>query len=105
MIPGMGKRIREARDAKNLTQTELANALGVQRQTVSNMERERSDPSATILKQMCLVTERSGDFFLGLQMVVKESIGIQEKETNKEDACSCPAEGRHPHNPLPLGVP
>ena len=91
MIPGMGQRIRTARTAVHLTQEKLAYVIGVKRQTVSNMERGRSDPSATLLKQLCLVTERSADYFLGLQTVVKESIGI--KDTNTEDRCRRPGAG------------
>ena len=41
----MKNRLRELREAKGLTQEELAKALGVTRQTVIAIEKGRYDPS------------------------------------------------------------
>ena len=44
-----GERIRRGREAKALTQEELAEALGVSRQAVSKWERGEADPSTANL--------------------------------------------------------
>lgn len=47
--PLVPKRIREARLARGLTATELANAVGVSRQAISKYELGSSEPSITVL--------------------------------------------------------
>lgn len=49
---GIGKRIKEARNALNLTQEELANLLGVTKGAVANYENETSHPKEPIMYKM-----------------------------------------------------
>jgi putative transcriptional regulator len=41
----MRNSVRELRDSKNLSQADLAKALGVSRQTINSIENERYTPS------------------------------------------------------------
>jgi transcriptional regulator with XRE-family HTH domain len=49
---GIGKRIREAREAKGLTQKQLADMLGVTASAVTNYENETSHPKEPILYRL-----------------------------------------------------
>ena len=46
---GIGKRIKEARNALNMTQEELAKLLGVTKGSVANYENETSHPKEPIM--------------------------------------------------------
>jgi len=46
---GIGKRIKEARKAKGMTQTELANELNITKGAIANYENETSHPKEEIL--------------------------------------------------------
>jgi putative transcriptional regulator len=45
MAPTIRNRVRELRSARGLTQEELAQAVGVSRQSINSIERERYVPS------------------------------------------------------------
>lgn len=49
---GIGKRIKEARKAINMTQEELANVLGITKSAIANYENETSHPKEPILYKM-----------------------------------------------------
>ncbi|WP_281550200.1 XRE family transcriptional regulator [Murimonas intestini] len=49
---GIGKRIKEARNALNLTQEELANILGITKGAVANYENETSHPKEPIMYKL-----------------------------------------------------
>ena len=49
---GIGKRIKEARNALNMTQEELAKLLGVTKGAVANYENETSHPKEPIMYKM-----------------------------------------------------
>lgn len=49
---GIGKRIKEAREAKGLTQAELANIVGVTPSAITNYENETSHPKEPILYKL-----------------------------------------------------
>ena len=53
----IGKNIRSLREAKNLTQDQLAEKLYVTRQTVSNYETGRSRPDIDMLMKMAEVLD------------------------------------------------
>ena len=67
----VAKRIREARIGKNMTQMNLADAMGVSYQAVSNWERGNSMPDISKLEDLCAV--------LGIS--VTELLGMDQKET------------------------
>ena len=49
---GIGKRIKEARDAKHWTQKELAEQIGVTPSAITNYENETSHPKEEILYRL-----------------------------------------------------
>ena len=63
----VAKRIREARIARNMTQTNLADAMGVSYQAVSNWERGNSMPDISKLEDLCGVLQISVEQLLGME--------------------------------------
>ena len=51
-VPGLGSRLRQAREFAEYTQQEIADLLGVVRETVSYWENERRLPSAVQLARL-----------------------------------------------------
>ena len=67
----IGKVIKEARIARNMTQMNLADAMGVSYQAVSNWERGNSMPDISKLEELCQV----------LNITVNDLLGILEPPT------------------------
>ncbi len=63
-IGGIGSRIAQASESKNLTQEALASKLGVTRQTVTNWTNGKSEPSLFLLKKIKDVCGVTYDFLL-----------------------------------------
>lgn len=62
----LGRRIRQAREDANLTQRELADAIGLQdAQSVSNYERGVTEVSTRRLRRIAEATKKPLPFFLG----------------------------------------
>ena len=62
----LGDRIKELRNAQNLTQVQLADKLGVSKQTVSNWENGNIPPSIDMLLVLTNYFHCTADFLLGL---------------------------------------
>ncbi len=67
----IAKKIKEARIAKNMTQMNLADAMGVSYQAVSNWERGNSMPDISKLEDLCNA----------LDISIGELLGIETKAT------------------------
>ena len=67
----IAKKIRESRIAQNMTQMQLADAMGVSYQAVSNWERGNSMPDISKLEDLCDA----------LQISVAELLGVEHRET------------------------
>lgn len=67
----VAKKIKEARIAKNMTQMNLADAMGVSYQAVSNWERGNSMPDISKLEDLCSV----------LDISIAQLLGMENKET------------------------
>jgi len=83
----VGKTIRQARMAKNMTQMDLADAMQVSYQAVSNWERGNSMPDISKLEDLCRVLDLSLDDLLGAQKKEKatvEKVLAQEPLTVEE---------------------
>lgn len=65
----LNQRIRILRQARGLSQVELAKILGVTKQSVSNWENDNIQPSIEMLKRMVQVFSVSTDYILGLEDV------------------------------------
>lgn len=61
-----GERLRELRENKKLTQTQLAEKLGLNQQDISRYETEQIDLSTDLLITFCKFFEVSADYLLGL---------------------------------------
>lgn len=59
---GIGKRIKEARKQKGLTQTELANLIGVTPSAITNYENETSHPKEPVLYKLFEALECDANF-------------------------------------------
>lgn len=74
-------RIKELRESKNLTQTELARHLGITRSSVNAWEMGVSVPSTTYLVELARLFNISTDYLLGLSTNNTIDIsGLSEKE-------------------------
>lgn len=61
-----GKRIRESRIDKGLTQTQLAQLISTTQSTIGKYEREELKPNVDAIINLCHVLEISADYLLGL---------------------------------------
>ena len=62
-----GKRLRELRKWAKLSQTELANATGLNKNTISKYELNLAEPTASTLIIFSKFFEESTDYLLGLK--------------------------------------
>ncbi len=77
-------RVREFRAARNLTQAQLAEAVGVTRQTVISLEKSRLNPSILLgLKIARVLDQPVGDVFL---LAVKDVLPEDEDPTDHPNA-------------------
>lgn len=60
------KRIKLLREANKLSQVELADKIGVKKQTISNWENDNILPSIDMLIKVCKFFNVSSDYMLGL---------------------------------------
>ncbi len=75
----IGKRIAELRKQKNLTQPELADAMGVSFQAVSNWERGNSMPDISKLSDLAEILGTTVDDLLGKKNPVVEKLAKNEE--------------------------
>lgn len=80
----VAKRIKEARMARNMTQMNLADAMGVSYQAVSNWERGNSMPDISKMEELCRVLDLNVGELLGMES--RETRAV-EKMLKEEDAC------------------
>ena len=61
----LGKRIRDQREKRRLTQAQLANSLHISAQAVSKWERGENAPDITMLQPLSVLLDRSIEWILG----------------------------------------
>lgn len=82
----IGKKLKEARNKKNLTQEEVAQKLFVTRQTVSRWEQEKTVPNIYVLKELSMLYNISlDDLFIAEAEVVLSSSTEKKSEEKKEE--------------------
>lgn len=59
------KRLRERREAKNLTQQELGEKVGVKKATISGWEAGRSIPSLNVVNELANALGTTGQYLVG----------------------------------------
>lgn len=81
---GIGQRLKDAREAKGLTQDDVADYLKVKRQTYSAYERNKSIPDALTLDKLAGLFEVSNDYLLSREIKpvtnMKKEIELSEKD-------------------------
>ncbi len=63
----LNQRIREVRQARGMSQVELARLLGVTKQSISNWENDNIQPSIEMLVKLARALSVSADYLLGLE--------------------------------------
>ena len=84
----IGKKIKTARTEKNMTQMDLADAMGISYQAVSNWERGNSMPDISKLPELCNILGLNLDEFLGdddTVETVKKMIADEEAPITLEE--------------------
>lgn len=89
----VAKEIREARIAKNMTQMNLADEMGVSYQAVSNWERGGSMPDIGKLEELCHILDMSLDQLLGVKRQVENVQKVMDYANGKEESLSLEAIG------------
>lgn len=64
-VTEIGKKIKTARNEKNMTQMDLADAMGISYQAVSNWERGNSMPDISKIPELCQILDISMDDLMG----------------------------------------
>ncbi|WP_411675785.1 helix-turn-helix domain-containing protein [Caproicibacter sp.] len=67
MIFDFGYRLRELRESKNLTQTQVAKRLNLSKTTISGYENNIKTPSLEVLVKLSILYGASADYILGLE--------------------------------------
>ena len=70
----LGKRLKKARNNKDLTQEEAAKRLGITFQALSNYERDYRDPDTTLLAKIAELYDVTTDYLLGRSDKRKETL-------------------------------
>ena len=81
----VAREIREARIAKNMTQMNLADEMGVSYQAVSNWERGGSMPDIGKLEKLCRILELSLDQLLGAKSQVENVQKVMDYANGKTE--------------------
>jgi transcriptional regulator, cro/CI family len=63
-----GERLKKARKQKGLTQTELAEKLGITQKSYQRMETGNHDLKMSTIYQLCKTLEISSDWLIGLKI-------------------------------------
>ena len=66
LVPGFGDRLRDLREAREVSLEKVARAVGVTRQAVHQWEHNRVSISAPALRRLALYFNVSADYFLGI---------------------------------------
>ena len=61
-IDTLGKRLKYARKSKDFTQDSLANAIGVSRGVIFNLEKDKTEPQAIVVNAICQVLNVNKDW-------------------------------------------
>ena len=80
----IGKKIKQARIDQNMTQMNLADAMGVSYQAVSNWERGNSMPDISKLGDLCAALHITVDDLLGIESPAVTKAMAQEELTMEE---------------------
>ena len=63
----LGKRIKELRIGKSMSQPQLAQAVGVSNGIISIWENNINEPKASYVKKLAIALDTTADYLLGLE--------------------------------------
>lgn len=84
MVYDFGLRLKELREKRNLSQTQVAAFLGVTRSAIGNYEGNLSYPSADILSKLAILYHTTTDYILGLEnrkVIVLDGLEPEQEKT------------------------
>lgn len=55
LLMGIGARLKQVRNLKGYTQNSLADAIGVSRGVITNIEHEKAEPQLLVIREICYV--------------------------------------------------
>ena len=84
MDNGIGERILEARNRRNLTQEELAERVGSVASYISNIERKNKCPSLSLLRKIVKELDITYDYLLMDDFNMDKKLEIKYKDMFKE---------------------
>ena len=61
----LGERIRAARNAKGLTQKQLAEKIGAKHNSISDWENDKNCPDTSTIQHLCQALDCEPNYFLG----------------------------------------
>lgn len=61
-----GERLKELRMAHNMSQMDLANALGISQSAIAKWELHKTEPTASAIIAIAIFFDESADYLLGL---------------------------------------
>lgn len=74
----LANRLRYLRKKRGLTQEELANAVGIARNSIFGYENNRREPTSDILSVLAAVLETTADYLLGLSDVPESNCKVPD---------------------------
>ena len=87
MIFDFGYRLRQLRESKNLSQTQVAKRLGLSKTTISGYENNIKTPSLNVLTKLAVFYGVSADYILGLEsrkMLPIDGLTASQEEIMKD---------------------
>ena len=72
------KNLKEARKAKKMTQTELAQKLNLTKSAISKYENGQLDPSLKTLIEICKILDKTSDELLDIKKKPKDKLSNEE---------------------------
>lgn len=86
----LGAKLRDLREARNLSQKEVSQHLMISNKLLSSYERDINDPPYSILKDICQFYNVSADYLLDIN--IKES--LEDDEAHSEPVALNPMQKR-----------
>jgi len=100
----VGNKLREAREAKRMTQAEVAERLGITRSAYANIELGRNAAGIEYLVKLTEVLERPINFFLDMPPPPPEPLTVSELEMKINDIWQLLTQD-HPEYDTTAGLP
>ncbi len=79
---GFGERLKQARDARGMNQTELAAKAGLQPSAIGHFEKERRKPSFSNIRELAKALDVTSDYLLGRTNKMKGATTVFRGEEN-----------------------